>query len=102
MRPLLVWPQARLEITEAASWYEERRQGFGIQFLDEVDHVLNRIRREPFQFPEIDPEVRRGLLRLFPYSVYFIVGDANVEIIAVLHQHRHPDTWKNRARNSNT
>jgi plasmid stabilization system protein ParE len=36
------------------------------------------------------------LLKRFPYSVYFVADDEQIEVIAVLHQHRHPDTWRNR------
>jgi len=77
-------------------WYEDQRAGLGIRFLDELDHVLARARLNPFQFPEVEPGVRRGLLRKFPYSAYFTVGVTGIEVIAVLHQHRHPDTRKGR------
>ena len=70
--------------------------GLGLRFLDELDYVLNRVTTAPFQFPAIHPGVRRALLNRFPYSVYFVAGDEEVEIIAVLHQHRHPDTSRSR------
>ena len=96
MRALLLRPQAQVDVADTAGWYEDQKAGLGIRFLDEMDHVLSRIRLAPFQFPEIDPGVRRGLLQRFPYSVYFSVGEASIEVIAVLHQHRHPDTWRSR------
>ena len=96
MRSLLLRPQAQLDAADAAGWYEDQRTGLGIRFLAALDHVLSRARLSPFQFPEIDPCVRRGLLPRFPYSVYFSVGADCIEVIAVLHQHRHPDTWRNR------
>ena len=96
MRILILRPQARLDVADAAGWYEDQKAGLGIRFLDEVDHVLSRVRFDPLQFPEIAPGVRRGLLQRFPYAVYFSVGAARIEVIAVLHQHRHPDTWKSR------
>ena len=66
------------------------------QFDVELDSLMTRIGATPFQFPQIHPSVRRALLKRFPYSVYFLVGDEQVEVIAVLHQHRHPNTWRNR------
>jgi len=96
MRDLLLRPQAQVDVRDAAGWYEDQKAGLGIRFLVELDHVLSRVRVKPFQFPQIDPGVRRGLLQRFPYSVYFSVGEATIEVIAVLHQHRHPDTWRNR------
>jgi toxin ParE1/3/4 len=96
MRKLVTAFPARLDAEEAASWYERRRPGLGLRFLDELDDALKRVAEAPFQFPVIHGAVRRALLHRFPYSVYFLAGDEQLEVIAVLHQHRHPDTWKNR------
>ncbi|SRR6266487_3221784 len=96
MRDLIVRLQAQLDVEDAALWYESRRPGLGARFLDEVDYVVERIRVSPLQFPEIEPGIRRGLTRRFPYSVYFSIIEERIEIIAVLHQYRHPDTWKKR------
>ena len=96
MRALLLRPQAQFDVADTAVWYESQKPGLGIRFLEELERVMARARLNPFQFPEIDPGVRRGLLQRFPYSVYFSVGVARIEVIAVLHQHRHPDTWRSR------
>ena len=96
MRKLVTRPQAQFDVEEAGIWYETRQPGLGLRFLDELDSVMRRIAATPFQFPRIHPSVRRALLKRFPYSVYFLLGDEQVEVIAVLHQHRHPDTWRKR------
>jgi plasmid stabilization system protein ParE len=96
MRKLVTRLQAQLDVEEATSWYENRRPGLGLRFLEELEYVLKRVTAAPLQFPAIHPGVRRALLNRFPYSVYFLAGDEEVEIIAVLHQHRHPDTWRSR------
>jgi plasmid stabilization system protein ParE len=93
MRELTLRLQAQLDAHDAAGWYENQRFGLGMRFLDEL---VNRIRVSPFQFPEIHPGVKRGLLGRFPYSVYFSVGEESIEVIAVLHQHCHPNTWRDR------
>ena len=96
MREIVTRLQAHLDLEEAANWYESRRPGLGLRLLDEIDYVMKRIAAAPLQFPTIRSGVRRALLKRFPYSVYFVAGDEQVEVIAVLHQHRHPDTWRNR------
>lgn len=50
------------------------------------------------QFPVIESEVRRGLMRRFPYGIYFITDTTHIEIIAVLHLHRKTTTWKSRTK----
>jgi plasmid stabilization system protein ParE len=93
MRELIIRSEAQFDIDEAAIWYELRRPALGVRFLEDLDYVMKRIAATPFQFPEIHPGVRRGR---FPYSVYFSMSDEQVEVIAVLHQRRHPDTWMRR------
>ena len=51
-------------------------------------------RTRPLQFPEVEPNVRRALLRRFPFAVYFLAEAGTVEIIAVLHMRRDPETWR--------
>ncbi|MGD0693836.1 MAG: type II toxin-antitoxin system RelE/ParE family toxin [Terriglobia bacterium] len=96
MRRFTILPQAELDVSDATAWYEERRGGLGDEFLGELDSILQRVIKSPFQFPEIKVDVRRALLRRFPYSVYFRVTTEIVELIAVLHQHRDPRTWEKR------
>ena len=94
----IIRAQAELDIAEAALWYETQRPGLGAEFVAEVDHLLRRIAESPLQFPEIGMGVRRGLLRRFPYGAYFMEATSRPQVLAVLHLHRHPETWKRRRR----
>lgn len=96
VRRLVVQRQSDLDIQAAALWYEDQRPGLGVRFLGELDEVFRRIGTNPKQFPQLEAEVRRTLLRHFPYAVYFVEGSADVVILAVLHLHREPDMWKSR------
>jgi plasmid stabilization system protein ParE len=95
-RRLTILPQAELDVSDAAAWYEERRTGLGDEFLDELDSILRRVITDPLQFPKIKNQIRRALLRRFPYSVYFGLTRETVELVAVLHQRRDPRTWERR------
>ena len=90
--------EAQYDIETAALWYEQQREGLGARFVAELDHVLGRIGSHPLQFPIVEAPVRRGLLRRFPYAVYFVAEseDDRPAILAVLHQHRAPDAWRTR------
>ena len=58
-------PAAEADLEAAFWWYEERRVGLGVRFVDAVDLVLGRIRESPRLVPEIAPGLRRGLLAAF-------------------------------------
>lgn len=95
-RRLVIPPQSDLDIQAAAFWYEDQRSGLGARFLDELDDVFRRIVNNPRQFPRLEAEVQRALLRHYPYGVYFVADEGCVTILAVLHLHRHPVMWKSR------
>ena len=95
MAEVIVRPGAQADIQEAVLWCESQRAGLGREFILRFDALVERIVQTPLHFPEIGSGVRRALLQRFPYAIYFIVAACPV-VIAVLHQRRHPDTWKRR------
>lgn len=88
--------EAERDIEEGAFWYERQREGLGVEFVLELDAILERVQTAPWQFPEIEPRVHRALLRRFPYAVYFVIEEGSVGVFAVLHQSRDPRVWKAR------
>ena len=94
--PLRFHPEADLDVLNATLWYEEQRRNLGVEFLDQLSVLFERVAIMPLQFPAIDDPVRRALLHRFPYGVYFNPTGEEVTVLAVLHLFRHPDTWKPR------
>jgi plasmid stabilization system protein ParE len=90
--------EAELEIFEAALRYERERADLGLRFEAQVNTIFARVLENPFQFPAINEGARRALVRDFPYGVFFTVEEDLVTVLAILHLHRHPDTWKRRRR----
>ena len=93
---LILEPPAQADIETAIVWYDEQRLGLGDRFRDELYGLLTRIRDRPGSFPALVQPIRRGLLRKFPYSVYFVLDATSVSVIAVLHQRRDPSAWQTR------
>jgi plasmid stabilization system protein ParE len=95
-RRLHVRWEAKRDITEAVSWYDDKQPGLGNRFDSELSHLLKRIEDHPLQFPMVEVGVRRGLLNVFPYAVYFKVTDEEIMVLTVLHQSRDSRVWKSR------
>jgi plasmid stabilization system protein ParE len=93
-----IQPPAEAEADEAAAWYEAQQPGLGIEFLLELDAAIERTTETPVAYGPIFQEVRRVLLRRFPYAVYFLFEGELVEVFAVVHQQRTPSRWQSRAR----
>jgi plasmid stabilization system protein ParE len=89
-------PEAALDISEAYDWYEGRRIGLGEEFLSRLDACIQSILRNPEMYPVAHESYRRGLLRRFPYGVFYEDADTAVTIWAVFHTARNPEKWRSR------
>jgi plasmid stabilization system protein ParE len=87
---------ARRDIDSAFDWYQERDEDAAAAFLLEIDHILERMRQGYEQFPVAYRDLRRALLKQFPYAIYFKAGADLVTVVAVLHQRRAPRVWQRR------
>jgi plasmid stabilization system protein ParE len=70
-----------------------------LQARDElIDRLLlvRLIQEAIVQYQELSSGIRPGLLRRFPYAVYFSVEGDVVVILAVLHASRDPAEWQRR------
>lgn len=89
-------PEAAGELTSSIEYYEEKSQGLGIDFLDELEDAIAQALAHPKSGSLITDQVRRILLARFPYEVIYEVTDNIVLIIAVKHLSRRPGYWKTR------
>ncbi len=91
-------PAARFELIEAQDWYEREVPGLGRRFRAQVEVAVAQIAERPRQFPVIYKQVRRALLRRFPYAIMFVIEpDESLTIIACFHGSRDPERWRERA-----
>ena len=93
---LVVRPQAQGELLAGRDWYEERRPGLGADFSAAVDRAVERIEERPSSFPYVHEQIRRAVLRRFPYAVFFQVLQDEIVILGVVHNRRHPRSWQSR------
>ncbi|MFB2937888.1 type II toxin-antitoxin system RelE/ParE family toxin [Aerosakkonemataceae cyanobacterium BLCC-F154] len=59
MKPVVFHPLANQELVDAATYYQEQRQGLGLEYLEEVEHAVNFLRRYPEAGLEVQGSVRR-------------------------------------------
>ncbi len=80
--------EAEQDIRDAIQWYESREAGLGQMVIEEIDAAFGRIEAGPERYPLSYRNLRRALVRRFPYAIYFVNDGSRIEIIAVLHQRR--------------
>ncbi|MEW6541959.1 MAG: type II toxin-antitoxin system RelE/ParE family toxin [Bacillota bacterium] len=93
---LIVAPEAEQDVAEAYAWYEGRRTGLGEEFLSCVDACIEAIRRTPEMHATVFEHYRRGLVRRFPYAIFYENVGGRVTVYGVFHSSRDPDKWRQR------
>jgi plasmid stabilization system protein ParE len=93
---LVFRPQVRDELDETFNWYESQQLGLGDEFLDCVDATLNFICLLPESYPAVYRDVRRAVVKRFPYIVYYRIVSSRVIVTAVFHGSRNPKEWQKR------
>jgi plasmid stabilization system protein ParE len=88
---------AQTELDQAFEWYETQQKDLGVQFLNEFDSAVRRIITYPESYILIEKDVRRCLVKRFPYGILYGKDDDKIIVIAVAHLHRKPDYWIDRA-----
>ncbi|MEK6794799.1 MAG: type II toxin-antitoxin system RelE/ParE family toxin [Spirochaetota bacterium] len=92
----IIRPEAETDLFESSLWYDEQRTGLGDEFIGCIEAKIAEIIRNPVAFPVIDLDVRRALIRRFPFGIFFTVRADTIYVVAILHLTRHEDTWKTR------
>jgi len=89
-------PDAESEFHEAIDYYEGGEHGLGYDFSIEIHAAIQNIVNYPTAWPVIEEDIRRCLVRRFPYGVVYSIEQRGIFILAIMHLRRHPDYWKNR------
>jgi len=88
--------EALAEYIAAGQYYNRQVLGLGDEFADEIEAGIQAILTAPLTWRIIEDDVRRYLVRRFPYGLYYTLEGEVVVIWAVKHLHREPDYWQER------
>ena len=86
-----------MDILEARAWYEDRAKGLGGEFTRSIDTTAAGILRFPHAFPQVFGDVRKAVLRRFPYSLLFLIDGEDIVVLGCFHQRQDPRSWTERS-----
>jgi len=83
---------AAAEVESALSWYGQPEINRTSTFLKDLERTESHLRTHPELYQGVEGEIRRAVLRRFPYSLFYVIEQDQVIVLAFLHQHQKPRT----------
>jgi hypothetical protein len=85
---------ALAELKEATLNYEDKENGLGQIFLEEINATVARIWSNPHAWHPLSPRTRRCRTHRFPFGLIYQIRSDEILIISTMDLRRDPITWK--------
>ena len=82
---------AEEDLREACSYYNSCARGLAMQFLDAFDRAVEDLRVYPTWYPEVAPGIRRKIMHVYPFNIFYRFDSERIEVLAVYHSSRDPE-----------
>ncbi len=96
MLKLSFHPDVSCEIKASYNWYQEKAEGLGQDYINELELAYQAIIEFPQTWPKFQKGFRRFLLSRFPFSVIYRKNGHSLYVVAVMHNSKKPGYWLNR------
>src|ERR1035437_155694 len=89
-------PAALDEYEESSLYYVAISPLTAKRFVDEIEASIRRMRQHPKACAIVEDDIRRCLVKRFPFGIYYSLEADYILIVAVMHLSRMPGYWKDR------
>lgn len=96
VKQLSLHPAAVEEAEAAARWYRERSPRAAARFVDEIEQVIDKLRKAPGRWPRESHGTRKIKFPCFPFTMIYRESKESIQILAIAHGSRRPGYWKKR------
>ena len=89
-------PEALEEYLGAVSYYAGISPRLAESFIKAVELGIDEILAYPEAWQLVEEDVRRRLIRRFPFGIYYCIEGDLIMVYAVMHMSRNPNYWRSR------
>jgi toxin ParE1/3/4 len=88
--------EAEIDFDKSYEYYFEESPKVADAFFKRINISLEDIKQNPFTFPIAYKEVRKYLVRKFPFVIYYQIDNSAIKVVAIFHTSRNPEIWNER------
>jgi len=81
---------AAAEVESAISWHGQPEINQASAFVEDLERTESHLRTHPELYQRVEGEIRRAVLRRFRYSLFYVIEQDQVVVLAFMHQRQKP------------
>ncbi len=88
--------EAEADFESSYNYYASVSETVADNFFKQTNESFEQILKNPEIYPKIYKNIRRYVLKKFPFVVYFQIENEIIKVIALFHTSRNPEIWMQR------
>ncbi len=88
---LVLKPRAENDLADGIEWYESKRKGLSVKFLNCVEKYFERISKNPLHYPLKRNQYREAFTESFPYIIIYEVLENEIVVYSVFNTSQNPN-----------
>jgi plasmid stabilization system protein ParE len=91
-------PAAEAELADAVAFYDQQRAGVGSNLTESIEAACEFIAEHPLAGEPYYHRTRRKRLLAYDYYVIYEIRRDVIRVVAIAHESRRPNYWRDRVR----
>lgn len=88
--------EAEADFDKSYEHYYQDSLNIADTFYMRINLSLDYIKQNPSSFPIAYKDVRKFVVKKFPFVIYYRIVDSTIQVIAIFHSSRNPEIWNER------
>ena len=88
--------EAEVDFDKSYEFYYEDSSKVAETFFNQINLCFENIKQNPKSFPIAHKDLRKYVVKKFPFVIYYRILDTEIQVIAIFHTSRNPEIWNER------
>lgn len=88
--------EAEVDFDKSYEFYNEDSPKVADTFFIRINLGFENIKQNPNSFPFAHKNLRKYVVKKFPFVIYYRIVDSVIQVIAIFHMSRNPEIWNER------
>lgn len=87
---------AEVDFDKSYKFYYQDSPQVADAFFKQINLGFEDIKQNPESFPVAYKDIRKFVIKKFPFVIYYRKVDTQIQVIAIFHTSRNPEIWNDR------